>query len=107
MCRYPTRKEEQWWLVVGDPKANSLLAIKRITLQRKSKVKLDFSAPAAAGTHNLVLFFMCDSYLGCDQVSTSHAQLTSAFLAISSRKVSDLGSQSRGWMACEGCGLTT
>ena len=68
-CRYPARKEEQWWLVVGDPKANSLLAIKRVSLQRKSKVKLDFAAPSEAGSHHLVLYFMCDSYLGADQVS--------------------------------------
>ena len=66
--RYPTKKEEQWWLVVGDPKANTLLAIKRISLQRKSKVKLAFQAPSKMATHHLVLYFMCDSYMGCDQV---------------------------------------
>lgn len=67
--RYPGRKEEQWWLVVGDPKANSLLAIKRVTLLRKSKLKLEFAAPTRLGKHSLVLFFMCDSYMGCDQVT--------------------------------------
>ena len=56
--------------MVGDPKANSLLAIKRVSLQRKSKVKLDFAAPSEAGSHHLVLYFMCDSYLGADQVSS-------------------------------------
>ena len=66
--RYPARKEEQWWLVVGDPKASSLLAIKRVSLQRKSRVKLEFAAPSRVGTHNLVLYYMCDSYMGCDQV---------------------------------------
>lgn len=66
--RYLGRKEEQWWLVVGDPKANSLLAIKRVSLQRKSKVKLEFAAPARLGVHHLVLYYMCDSYMGCDQV---------------------------------------
>lgn len=65
--RYPGRKEEAWWLVVGDPKANTLLGIKRITLGAASKVKLDFSAPSTPGAHNLMLYFMCDSYLGCDQ----------------------------------------
>lgn len=65
--RYPKTKEEGWWLVVGDTKSNQLLAIKRVTLQRKSKVKLDFAAPAEAGTRNYTLYFMCDSYLGCDQ----------------------------------------
>lgn len=67
MRRYPARKDESWWLVVGEPKTNSLLAIKRVPLQRKSRVKLDFNAPASPGAHNLTLYFMCDSYLGCDQ----------------------------------------
>nr|XP_033509201.1 DExH-box ATP-dependent RNA helicase DExH12-like [Nicotiana tomentosiformis] len=65
--RYPTTKEEGWWLVVGDAKSNQLLAIKRVTLQRKSSVKLNFSAPAEAGTRTYTLYFLCDSYLGCDQ----------------------------------------
>lgn len=65
--RYPKAKEEGWWLVVGDVKTNQLLAIKRVSLQRKSKVKLDFTAPADAGKKSYTLYFMCDSYLGCDQ----------------------------------------
>ncbi|KAK4355976.1 hypothetical protein RND71_024947 [Anisodus tanguticus] len=65
--KYPKAKEEGWWLVVGDTKSNQLLAIKRVTLQRKSRVKLDFAAPAEAGMRNYTLYFMCDSYLGCDQ----------------------------------------
>lgn len=65
--RYPKVKEEGWWLVVGDIKTNQLLAIKRVTLQRKSKVRLDFDAPAEAGRKTYTLYFMSDSYLGCDQ----------------------------------------
>ncbi|KNA14581.1 hypothetical protein SOVF_105940 [Spinacia oleracea] len=65
--RYPQAKEEGWWLVVGDTKSNQLLAIKRVTLKRKSKVKLDFLAPADVGKRTYTLYYMCDSYLGCDQ----------------------------------------
>ncbi|XP_008218414.1 PREDICTED: DExH-box ATP-dependent RNA helicase DExH12-like [Prunus mume] len=65
--RYPKAKEEGWWLVVGDTKTNSLLAIKRFSFQRRTKVKLEFAAPAEAGEKNYILYFMCDSYLGCDQ----------------------------------------
>jgi pre-mRNA-splicing helicase BRR2 len=36
-------------------------------LQRKARVKLDFVAPKAVGPSTLTLFFMCDSYMGCDQ----------------------------------------
>jgi Sec63 Brl domain len=56
--------------VVGDAKANALLAIKRVPLAKAKRVRLDFVAPATAGDFDLVLFFMCDSYNGCDQVRT-------------------------------------
>lgn len=65
--RFPKPKEEGWWLVVCDPKSNQLLAIKRVSLQRRSKVKLDFTAPNDLGKKTYTLFFMCDAYLGCDQ----------------------------------------
>lgn len=53
-------------MVIGDPKNNSLLSIKRLTLQQKAKVKLDFMAPVH-GHYNYVIFFMSDAYMGCDQ----------------------------------------
>ncbi|CAJ2650466.1 unnamed protein product [Trifolium pratense] len=65
--RYPKAKEEGWWLVVGDTKTNMLLAIKRVSLQRKLKTKLEFPVPSDAGKKSYVLYFMCDSYIGCDQ----------------------------------------
>ena len=43
---FPARKDESWWLVVGNPKKGTLAAIKRVTLQRKAKLKLDMTAPA-------------------------------------------------------------
>lgn len=66
--KYPIfqKREEGWWVVIGDPKSNSLLSIKRLTLQQKAKVKLDFVAPSP-GHHNYTLYFMSDAYLGCDQ----------------------------------------
>jgi pre-mRNA-splicing helicase BRR2 len=63
---FPKDRIEGWWLVVGDPQNNGLLSIKRFTLAKSSQIKLDFDAPAV-GTHNLMLYFMCDSYAGCDQ----------------------------------------
>lgn len=65
--RYPKPKTEGWWLCVGDPSDNSLKAIKRVTLARRAKLKLEFDAPEEAGEYNFTLFLMCDSYLGCDQ----------------------------------------
>lgn len=32
------KREEGWWVVIGDSKSNSLISIKRLTLQQKAKV---------------------------------------------------------------------
>eukprot|EP01094_Clydonella_sp_ATCC50884_P027740 TRINITY_DN8091_c1_g2_i1.p1 TRINITY_DN8091_c1_g2~~TRINITY_DN8091_c1_g2_i1.p1 ORF type:complete len:1853 (+),score=962.58 TRINITY_DN8091_c1_g2_i1:598-5559(+) len=64
--RCPVEKVEEWWVVVGDQKANALLAIKRVALGRAASLKIPFVAPEA-GHHDLMVFFMCDSYAGCDQ----------------------------------------
>jgi len=63
---FPQKKEEGWWLVIGDPKTSALISIKRLTLQNRAKVKLDFAAPKT-GNHAYTLYFMSDSYTGCDQ----------------------------------------
>ncbi|GAB4840529.1 DExH-box ATP-dependent RNA helicase DExH12 [Ancistrocladus abbreviatus] len=65
--RYPKAKEEGWWLLVGDTESNQLLAIRRVTLQRKSKVKLEIAAPAESAKRTYTLYFMCDSYMGSDE----------------------------------------
>lgn len=64
---YPGKKDEGWWLVVADPKTKEVYAIKRTTLQKRAQVKLVFRAPEQVGQAHLKLYFMCDSYLGCDQ----------------------------------------
>jgi pre-mRNA-splicing helicase BRR2 len=60
--------------VLGDPSTNKLLAIKRVSLGKAARVKLPFEAPGAAGAAKLTLFFMCDSWLGCDQVGVDAAR---------------------------------
>lgn len=64
---FPEKRLEGWWLVVGDPKNNLLLSIKRLTVKQKAKVQLDFTAPDAPGRHSYVLYFISDSWTGCDQ----------------------------------------
>uniref|UniRef100_A0A7S0D2D4 RNA helicase n=1 Tax=Amorphochlora amoebiformis TaxID=1561963 RepID=A0A7S0D2D4_9EUKA len=65
--RYPVAKQEAWWLVIGDQKKNKLLSIKRVVMRKKvHTLRLDFIAPSE-GDYTFKLFFMCDSYLGCDQ----------------------------------------
>jgi len=34
---YPKEKEEQWWLIVGQPKENRLLSIKKVGATVKGK----------------------------------------------------------------------
>uniref|UniRef100_A0AAR2M1Z7 U5 small nuclear ribonucleoprotein 200 kDa helicase n=1 Tax=Pygocentrus nattereri TaxID=42514 RepID=A0AAR2M1Z7_PYGNA len=66
-----SKREEGWWVVIGDPKSNSLISIKRFvcsifTSLCLDQVKLDFVAPVV-GVHNYTLYFMSDAYMGCDQ----------------------------------------
>ncbi|PZC70713.1 hypothetical protein B5X24_HaOG215019 [Helicoverpa armigera] len=70
--RYPNveltyeKREEGWWVVIGDPKSNTLLSIKRVSLARSAKVRLDFVC-GSSGRHTYTLYFMSDAYLGADQ----------------------------------------
>ncbi|CAH0048053.1 unnamed protein product [Clonostachys solani] len=63
---YPTKKLENWWLVVGDDKTKNLLAIKRVTIGQELSTRLEYTVPTV-GEHNLKLYLMSDSYVGVDQ----------------------------------------
>eukprot|EP01132_Coremiostelium_polycephalum_P002462 gene2462-3044_t len=63
---YPKEKIGGWWVIIGDPKTNHLYAIKKFTLTKKAKLKLEFTAPSV-GKHSFTLYLMSDSYSGCDQ----------------------------------------
>ena len=64
---FPRPKVEGWWLVMGDMATNTLVSIKRVNIRQKATVRLTFAAPDTAGDYNYSVFFMCDSYMGCDQ----------------------------------------
>ncbi|KAH8676320.1 Sec63 Brl domain-containing protein [Xylariales sp. PMI_506] len=66
---YPTKKLENWWLVVGEESSRTLLAIKRVTIGQELNVKLEYTVPTP-GRHDLKLFLMSDSYSGVDQEPT-------------------------------------
>jgi len=63
---FPQRKEEGWWLVLGDPASNQLLTIKRVSIGSEYNAQLDFSL-SSSGRHKLKLYLMSDSYIGADQ----------------------------------------
>ncbi|CAB3405618.1 unnamed protein product [Caenorhabditis bovis] len=60
------RKEEGWWLVIGDVESNTLHSIKRLIINEKAAMKMDFTA-SKPGKHTYKLYFISDSYLGADQ----------------------------------------
>lgn len=66
---YPAEKTENWWLVVGEESTKTLLAIKRVTIARALKTKLEIVLPTA-GKHTLTLFLMSADYAGVDQAPT-------------------------------------
>ncbi|KMP09728.1 ATP-dependent DNA helicase MER3 [Coccidioides immitis RMSCC 2394] len=66
---YPGKKAENWWLLVGEEKTSSLLAIKRVTVGKKLEIKLEYIVPSP-GEHELTLYLMSDSYVGVDQDPT-------------------------------------
>ncbi|KAK8164432.1 DEAD/DEAH box helicase domain-containing protein [Phyllosticta citrichinensis] len=66
---FPAQKSENWWLVVGDEQERSLLAIKRVTVGRELKTRLEYVVPKE-GEHELTLYLMSDSYMGVDQAPT-------------------------------------
>uniref|UniRef100_A0AC34R1E7 SEC63 domain-containing protein n=1 Tax=Panagrolaimus sp. JU765 TaxID=591449 RepID=A0AC34R1E7_9BILA len=63
---YPVKKDEGWWLVVGEPETNLLCSIKRVTINATAAAALEFN-PTEPGKHKYKLYFICDSYLGADQ----------------------------------------
>ena len=66
---YPAEKTENWWLVIGEESTKNLLAIKRVTIGRSVKTRLEIVLPTP-GKHELTLFLMSDSYMGVDQAPT-------------------------------------
>ena len=70
---YPLTKAESWWAVVGEPATKTLLAIKKIVLQQRHTVALDFTLPM--GPHDLTLSVVSDSYVGADREFTFTVQV--------------------------------
>jgi pre-mRNA-splicing helicase BRR2 len=67
---YPLEKEELWWIIVGDPRTNKLLSIKRVMWKGQSEVTnvfdIEVSQPKS-GNATYKVYLFCDSYVGCDQ----------------------------------------
>lgn len=75
---YPYKKDEGWWLVVGNTADKSLLAIKRTSFGVKATAKLEFNAPNVIGPLICKMYLMSDSYLGVDQEFDLSLNITEA-----------------------------
>jgi pre-mRNA-splicing helicase BRR2 len=65
--RYPYPKRENWWIVVGNEEKRQLYGIKSVSILRASQdVNIDFIAPVA-GSLELKVWCLCDSYVGVDK----------------------------------------
>ena len=64
---FPEEKMEEWWVVIGDPVNNEIKSIKRLPIKQSCQTKVQFLAPSKPGKYEYKLYFMCDSYTGCDQ----------------------------------------
>ena len=68
---YPVKKTKGWWIVVGNPASNALLAIKRVSplVGESKRVSLSMVVPddAPLGRNDLKMYLISDCLVGCDQ----------------------------------------
>lgn len=67
ISNYPKPKECTWFVLIGNPETNELLAMKRVSFKRFASKKLTLCLPSDFVDNKLELFLMCDSYIGLDQ----------------------------------------
>ena len=80
--RFPKPKDEQWWVVLGDPATGELLALKRISRMGRFQTTsmtfewdedwdpnlkdiVDQSGKTVPG-YTFSIYLICDSYIGVD-----------------------------------------
>jgi pre-mRNA-splicing helicase BRR2 len=69
-CQKHTKiKDVTWWVVVGD-KNNNLLAMKKVSVNKKVELKLQIDVPDNLDRNQVNVYLMADSYVGLDQVET-------------------------------------
>lgn len=70
ISNYPKPKECTWFLMVGNPRTNELLGMKRVAFKRFTTKEITISLPEDFGGGPLELHLICDSYIGLDQCYT-------------------------------------
>jgi len=66
---FPDRRDECWWVVIGDTKGTGqLVGITKVgSIEDVSEGKVKFMAPATEGTYSFTGWLMCDGYVGLDR----------------------------------------
>merc|ERR1712113_287042 len=65
---YPIEKNlEGWWIIGVSNNKTNLLFARKVDLEVKSELRVQFFASLEEGTHKFKLYLICDSYIGCDQ----------------------------------------
>ena len=67
ISHFPKPKEASYFLIVGNPKKNDILAIKRVSMNRFTSKNLTIALPDDFKTQKLEIYLMSDSYIGLDQ----------------------------------------
>lgn len=67
MSNFPKAKDASWFLIIGNPTKNDLLAIKRVSFKSNIGKKLTIVLPNDFLLEKLDLYLMSDSYFGLDQ----------------------------------------
>lgn len=67
---YPSKKDEIWWVLIGDKTEDRVLSIKKINnvynlAEINTSVAVDMDG-YDQGAKELQVYFICDSYYGCD-----------------------------------------
>ncbi|GAX76248.1 hypothetical protein CEUSTIGMA_g3692.t1 [Chlamydomonas eustigma] len=66
--RFPKVKEEGWYVVIGEPRTQELLVLKRVSIEHRSSLKLHLPHTNGAGKplSEVFLHVISDSYAGLD-----------------------------------------
>lgn len=67
---YPGKKDELWWVLIGDASQDKVLSIKKINsvynlAQINTSIAIDLD-DFEKGKVELQAYLICDSYFGCD-----------------------------------------
>lgn len=67
ISHFPKPKDATYFLIIGNPSKNDIIAMKRVSFNRFATKNLTIALPQDFRSEKLELHLMCDSYIGLDQ----------------------------------------